>query len=44
MGVATGTKVTQTAFTLPYFVGTGTASLQVVANGIASSPVTVTVY
>ena len=43
IGVATGAKVVQTAFTLPFFVGKGPATLEVVANGIASNPVTVTV-
>ena len=41
--VATGTKPTQAAFSLPFFVGTGPATAVVVANGIASSPVSLTV-
>jgi hypothetical protein len=43
MGVATGTKVVQTAFTLPFFVGKGAATLEVVANGIPSKAVSITV-
>jgi hypothetical protein len=42
MGVATGSKVVQTEFTMVN-LGTGTGTLEVVANGIPSNPVTVTV-
>jgi hypothetical protein len=43
MGVATGSAIVRTAFTLPFYVGKGTATLEVVANGIASNPVNITV-
>jgi hypothetical protein len=33
----------QTAFTLPFYVGKGAATLEVVANGIASKAVSITV-
>jgi hypothetical protein len=43
MGVATGTKVVNTQFDVPSTTETGASSLEVVANGIASTPVNVTV-
>jgi hypothetical protein len=43
MGVATGTKKVSTHFDVPSGIETGTSSLVVVANGIASAPVSVTV-
>jgi hypothetical protein len=43
MGVATGGTVVQAAFSLPFFVGTGSATLEVVANGIPSKAVGITV-
>lgn len=43
IGVATGTKLVQTAFSLPFFVGKGPATLEVVANGIPSKAVSITV-
>ena len=43
MGVATGATIVQTDFSLPFFVGTGAATLEVVANGLASKPVNITV-
>jgi hypothetical protein len=43
MGVATGTKVVNTQFDVPSTIETGASSLEVVANGIASTPVNVTV-
>ena len=43
MGVATGTKVVSTNFDVPKNAETGASSLVVVANGIPSAPVTVTV-
>jgi len=42
-GVATGTKVVQAGFDIPGSIHTGAASLVVVANGIASAPVSVTI-
>lgn len=42
-GVATGAKTVSTEFDLPFFIGTGAATLQVVANGLASNAVSVTV-
>ena len=42
-GVATGSKVVSAQFDIPGTIATGTASLVVVANGIASAPVTVTI-
>jgi hypothetical protein len=43
MGVATGSAVVSTTFNVPGVTETGPSSLVVVANGIASSPVSVTV-
>ena len=43
MGVATGSAVITTTVTIPSGLETGAYSLVVVANGIASAPVTVTV-
>jgi hypothetical protein len=43
MGVATGSKVVSTSFDVPTSVETGDSSLVVVANGIPSAPVAVTV-
>lgn len=43
MGVATGSKVVSTHFDVPAAMETGAGTLQVVANGIASTPVSVTV-
>lgn len=43
MGVATGAKPVSTRFDVPAGAETGAASLVVVANGIASAPVAVTV-
>lgn len=43
MGVATGSAVVSTQFTVAAGTDTGAGSLVVVANGIASAPVTVTV-
>lgn len=43
MGVATGTTVVSTSFDVPANTETGESSLVVVANGIASDPVTVLV-
>lgn len=43
VGVQTGKTTVQTDFTLPFFVGTGSATLEVVANGLASKPVNITV-
>jgi hypothetical protein len=43
MGVATGTKIVSTNVTVPSTIATGTYEVVVVANGIASSPVTLTV-
>lgn len=43
MGVQTGTTVVSAQFTLPFFVGKGPATAVVVANGIASSSVSLTV-
>ncbi|HUA16205.1 MAG TPA: hypothetical protein VMG31_12985 [Verrucomicrobiae bacterium] len=42
-GVATGTKLVSTQFDIPPGIALGTASLEVVANGIASAPVAVTI-
>ena len=42
-GVATGTKVVQAGFDIPGSIHTGAASLVVVANGIASATVSVTI-
>jgi len=43
MGVATGNSVVSTSFDVPTETETGVSSLVVVANGIASAPVTVQV-
>jgi len=43
MGVATGTRAVSTSFDVPAGAETGASNLEVVANGIASNPVTVTV-
>ncbi len=43
MGVATGSAIVSTNFDVPAGMETGTSSLVVVANGIPSQPVTVTV-
>jgi hypothetical protein len=43
MGVATGSKTVWTYFDVPSNIESGASSLVVVANGIASKPVTVTV-
>jgi hypothetical protein len=43
MGVATGTKIVSTNFVVPKTAETGASSLVVVANGIPSAPVNVTV-
>ncbi len=42
MGIATGSTVVSTNFDVPATAETGTSQIVVVANGIASSPVTVT--
>jgi hypothetical protein len=43
MGVATGSKLVWTYFDVPATIGSGASTLEVVANGIASKPVNVTV-
>ena len=43
MGVATGKKIVSTSFDVPSTIGSGTSKLVVVANGIASKPVNVSV-
>lgn len=43
MGVATGSKIVSALFDIPSTIALGTASLEVVANGIASAAVTVTI-
>jgi len=43
MGVATGATIVSTYFDVPARMDTGSSVLEVVANGIASVPVTVTV-
>jgi hypothetical protein len=43
MGVATGSALVSTLFDVPASAETGASSLVVVANGIASAPVSVTV-
>lgn len=43
MGVATGTKVVGTNFDIPSTIETGASTLEVVANGIPSNPVNVTI-
>lgn len=42
-GVATGAKLVSAKFDIPSTIATGSASLVVVANGIASAPVAVTI-
>jgi hypothetical protein len=42
-GVATGTKVVSTQFDIPSTIATGAASIEVVANGIPSTAVAVTI-
>ena len=44
MGVATGSKKVFTNFDVPKSMETGSSMIQVVANGIASSPVAVTIH
>jgi hypothetical protein len=44
MGVATGSTVVSTQFDLPTTIDTGASTLQVVANGIPSATVAVTVF
>ena len=43
MGVQTGSLVVTTQFDVPKNIGTGPSTIQVVADGIASKPLTVTV-
>ena len=43
MGVATGSKTVSTNFDVPSGIASGSGKLVVVANGIASAPVSVTV-
>jgi hypothetical protein len=43
MGVATGTQTVSTTFDVPSTMDTGPSSLVVIANGIASQPINVTV-
>jgi hypothetical protein len=43
MGVATGSEVVSTNFDVPTTIETGTSTLEVVANGIPSTPVKITV-
>jgi hypothetical protein len=43
MGVATGSTIVSTSFDVPSVTESGTSLLAVVANGIASAPVSVTV-
>jgi hypothetical protein len=43
MGVATGTKKVSTLFDVPATIETGASTIEVVANGIASDPVNVTI-
>jgi len=43
MGVATGSAVVSTHFTVPAGIELGASTLQAVANGIASTPVSVTI-
>ena len=43
MGVATGTRIVSTKFDVPSTMETGASSLEVVADGIPSTPVSVTV-
>jgi hypothetical protein len=43
MGVATGSTVVSAQFTLPFYIGTGSATAVVVANGLASKSISLTV-
>ena len=43
MGVATGTATVSTNFDVPGLIETGASTLQVVANGIPSAAVAITV-
>jgi hypothetical protein len=43
MGVATGTAIVSTNFDVPATIGTGASTLVVIANGIPSAPVSITV-
>ena len=43
MGVATGSKIVGTYFDIPAAIQTGASTLEVVANGIPSNPVSVTI-
>ena len=43
MGVATGSTIVSTSFDVPSTMETGASSLEVVANGIPSAPVSITV-
>ena len=43
MGVATGSKVVSTNFDVPATIGSGAGTIVVVANGIASKAVSVTI-
>ena len=43
MGVATGTTVVRTEFDIPATIGTGASTIEVVANGISSAALTVTI-
>ena len=43
MGVATGSKIVSTNFDVPATMETGASTLEVVANGIPSAPVSITV-
>jgi hypothetical protein len=43
MGVATGSKSVSTSFDVPSSIGSGASTLVVIANGIASKPVNLTV-
>jgi len=43
MGVATGNAIITTHFTVPVGIELGASQLQVVANGIASNAVSVTI-
>jgi hypothetical protein len=43
MGVATGNKTVSTSFDVPNGAETGASTLVVIANGIPSAPVSITV-
>jgi ribosomal protein L7Ae-like RNA K-turn-binding protein len=43
MGVATGSKLVWTYFDVPKAIDTGKSTLVVIANGIASKPITISV-